>query len=198
MVEPISGNVLEKRSRRLRVVWIALSLIICLGSWAFWPIRRSAQVDVRFSHFDPVPGGQVAVFQVSNTGPSSVTLFGAQGRWPDWLILRLQGTKLDWSYSPGGDFGLSKPIVLSPGAKVAMPTFLPGLETWMVGVGYSTAPYSRFVPSRLRKVGRVESFLKARMRVALSEPISLSTEPTNIVPPLGLATNQIIVRWRPN
>jgi hypothetical protein len=191
MAELISGNRQRRRAARLAAIGIILSLIIALSSFILWPVRNSARVEVNFSHFENVPGGRVAVFQVSNTGRRPVTVYGPRGTWPDWLILRYDGTNWDSSYTPSGDFGFSKPIVLPPSAKIAMPTFLPGLESWVVGVAYSTAPYARLVPAWLRRTAIVEKLLKTRMKAAWSEPITLAAKPTNIVPPLGSATNQL-------
>jgi hypothetical protein len=168
---------------------LVLFSVSALIFWALSAARGKPEINVVFSHFENVPGGEVAVFQVSNIGSRAVTMYG--GPWPEWLILVYDGTNWDSSYSPGYDFGLSKPIVLNPGGKIAMPTFLPEFEDWVVGVGYSTAPYAHFLPKWARRLDIVENHIKGHMKAAWSEPITRSSKPTNIVPPLGPMTNQI-------
>jgi hypothetical protein len=174
-----------------RRVALGAVLLVAVGfiSSGLWSSHNKAEVEVIFSHFEDVPGGKVAVFQVSNIGKRAVTMYG--GPWPEWLILRYDGTNWDSSYSPGFDFGAAKPIGLRPGARVAMPTFLPDFEPWVVGVGFTTASYAPLLPAWARRIRMVESFVKSRMKAAWSEPITRSSKPTNLVPPLGPMTNQI-------
>ena len=122
-----------------------------------------------------------------------MTMYGPSPTWPVSLVAWYEGTNWVSDYNGGVEFKETDPIVLAPGAKVVMPTFLPHRERWEVGVQYSTAPYARVLPSWLRRFVAVEDFVKTRMRVAWSDPITLSTKPSNIVAPLGAVTNQIKV-----
>jgi hypothetical protein len=181
-----------KRLRRFIVISLFLSLGIGFVVWRFRSVNGSAELKVVFSHFENVSGGKVAVFQVSNTGKRPVTMFGPGAYWPLWSIAWYNGTNWNYDYSPSMPFSETAPIVLAPGAKAAMPTILPqGLERWIVGAQYSTAPYAPFLPRQVRSVGAVEAAVKKRMRVAWSKPITPFSEPSNIVPPLGADTNRI-------
>ena len=183
----------DKHRRRLIIITATVAFAVALFSWAFWPRSGSANVNVEFSHFENVPGGQVAVFQVSNTGRIPVTMYGARSVWPMWVIASLNGTNRVSESSPEIEFRLASPIVLQPGANVPMPTLLPPYDRWVVGVQYSTAPYARVLPDWARGVENVETFVKRRMSIAWSKPISRSSEASRIVAPLGLATNDIRV-----
>jgi hypothetical protein len=182
----------RKRHRRFIAISLFFSLAIGIVVWKFWPASGSAELRVVFSHFENVPGGKVAVFQVSNTGKRSVTMFGPKAYWPFYLAGFYDGTNWNYDYSPQIPFRETAPIVLPPGAKATMPTIVPeGLERWIVGVQYSTGSYAPFLPSPVRGIGTVEDFVKKRMRVAWSKPITPFSEPSNIVPPLGADTNRI-------
>jgi len=182
----------DRRLRRFTVVCLLFSICIGLVFWKFWPAGGNAELKVVFSHFENVPGGKVAVFQVSNTGKRSVTMFGPGAYWPQWSIAWYDGTNWNYDYSPSMDFRDTAPMVLPPGAKATMPTIVPeSLERWIVGAQYSTAPYAPLLLRPVRGIGTVEDVVKKRMRVAWSKPITPYSEPSNIVPPLGADTNRI-------
>jgi len=182
------------RKSRLIGIGVITLLIIGIFTWGFWPSRSNSDVKVLFSHFQNVPGGQVAVFQVANIGKRSVTMYGLHGggaALPVYLVLWRNGTNWDWDSSPGIDPRLTQPIILPPGAKMTMPTFLPGLDRWMVGVHYSTALYTRVLPDWVRGHESLENFIERRMSIAWSDPITLSSPPSNIAAPMGKLTNLI-------
>ena len=191
-VKPNFNNSQGKRIRQMIGVIVFLFLVISFIYWGFWPPRGNDDVKVAFSHFENVPGGQVAVFEVSNTGKTPVTMYG-RGNWPFWLVAWYNGTNWGLDSSPGFDFSQSKPIVLPPGGKLPMPTFLPELERWEVGVQYSTAACARFLPSQMWRFEKLEEFFRARRKATWSDPITLSSKPSNIVAPLGAMTNLITV-----
>jgi hypothetical protein len=191
-VKPNFSNSQSKRIRQMIAVMAVLFLIISFIYWGFWPARGNADVKVVFSHFENVPGGQIAVFEVSNRGKMPVTMYG-YGHWPFSLIAWYNGTNWDLDSSPSFDFSQSKPIVVPPGAKLPMPTFLPELDRWVVGVQYSTAACARLTPSQMWRFRKLEDFFRTRMKAAWSDPITLSSKPSNIVAPLGTRTNLITV-----
>ena len=88
-----------KRLHRLIAICLFFSLAAGLALWKFWPVGGNAQLKVLFSHFENVPGGKVAVFQVSNTGKKSVTVYGPGGLWPMHLIGFYDGTNCNYEYS---------------------------------------------------------------------------------------------------
>jgi hypothetical protein len=194
--KPRLGYFQGKRNCRLIAIGAILLQLVGFIAWALWSTRGSAEVKVLFSHFQNVPGGQVAVFQVSNIGKRSVTMYGphaAGGEWPLYWVLWRNGTNWDWDSSPSSDPVEMQPIVLPPGAKIPMFTFLPALDRWMVGVQYSTAPYARILSSWVWRHESLERYFKRRMRIAWSDPITRSSKPSNVVAPLGAVTNQISV-----
>jgi len=180
--------------RRITVgVALALLLIVVLS---IWNARRQGSVRVEFSYFEDVVGGKVAVFRLRNVGIRRVTVYCWPGtNWPEWLVGSYDGSNWDFSQTPGSDFSEKVPVALQPGEAMTAPTFLPSLEKWVVGVWYSTAPYVRLLPRWLRRYRRVESFVRTRIPVAWSNPITRSSQPTDIAAPLGAATNQITLKF---
>lgn len=194
-------KILENTKRKTTFSVFVLATLIAIGfvCSAFWPNSDVGSVKVVFSHFENVPGGRVAMFKVSNSGRRAVTLFGYNKMWPDYLVGWYDGKNWDLHYSPGVEFRLTGPLVLAPGGETAMPTFLPPLAHWVVGVQYTTANYARMLPAWVRRFGVVESFVKERMRMSWSNPsnpLTRDTEPSNIVAPLGAKTNLITVRFK--
>ncbi len=184
-------NSRARRTFSLIAIVAFLITVVCLTLWLFWPARGDPSIRVVFSHFENVPGGTVAVFQVSNIGRRSVTMYGPRGVWPEWLIGSYNGTNWDLDSSPGFDFSQTKPIALRPGTNITMPTLLPHRNSWIVGVQYSTVPYVQFLPSSVWRVPAAETFFRTRMRIAWSDAINRSSKPSNVVAPLGVMTNQI-------
>jgi hypothetical protein len=75
-----------------------------------------------------------------------------------------------------------------------MPTLMPPVTNWVVGVQYWTSPIARIIPRWCWGSDRLEQALRRRMRIAWSENVSRASPPSNLVSPLGPSTNLIILR----
>jgi hypothetical protein len=183
-----------KQVRRLIAMGV-VSVVIGVVSWGIRSGHGKGQVSVVFSHFENVPGGRVAVFQVSNNGDTTVIMQGLGQVLPLFAVAWYSGNETGWKLdSLPGDYSGPKPIILAPGRKLSVPTVVPDRETWAVGLACAKSRFARILPDLVWRRPSLANLFTGPTSVVWSGPVSSSTKESHIAAPLGAMTNLIVMR----
>ena len=169
---------------------LGIGLLLILGIARSVLPRPNANVQVVFSHFENTRGNDIGVFQVSNTGKVPVTFYGYSPTALVNVVARELGSNWHYYRFTNTDYSLVRPVTLAPGDEMPVYIGVPTSGRWMVGFEYSSAPVAAELPRFVWRYLSQLDLVRNQLSIAWSGPLTRSSKPTNIVPPLQTGSGQ--------